>query len=59
MWELGGWVGHKHYGSQKRSSLVGAYFLSLIPALERQRQVDLFEFKASLVHRVPGYTKRP
>jgi hypothetical protein len=26
--------------------------MPLIPALERQRQVDLYEFKASIVYRV-------
>jgi hypothetical protein len=37
--------------------------MPLIPALERQRQVDLYEFKASLVYRAKfrdsqGYTER-
>ena len=37
--------------------------MSLIPALRRQRQLDLCEFKASLAYRVEfqdnqGYTKR-
>ena len=31
---------------------------SLIPALERQRQIDLCEFEISLVHRVSSRTAR-
>jgi hypothetical protein len=31
---------------------------SLIPALRRQRQADLYEFKASLVYRVSSRTAR-
>ena len=30
----------------------------LIPAFERQRQVDLYEFKASLVYRVGSRTAK-
>jgi hypothetical protein len=39
--------------------------MPLIPALKRQRQVDIYEFQASLVHRAslgqPGlcYTEKP
>ena len=32
--------------------------MPLIPALEGQRQADLFEFKASLVYRVSSRTAR-
>lgn len=32
--------------------------MSLIPALKSQRQVDLFEFQASLVHRGSSRTAR-
>ena len=36
------------------------WFMLLNPALKRQRLVDLYEFKASLVYlkRVPGYRER-
>jgi hypothetical protein len=37
--------------------------MPLVPAFGRQRQTDLFEFKASLVYKVPGQprlnTKKP
>ena len=32
--------------------------MPLIPALERQKQVDIYEFKASLVYRASSRTAR-
>ena len=37
---------------------LGVVVLALIPALGRQRQVDLYEFEASLVYRVSSRTVR-
>ena len=38
--------------------LAGRWCTPLIPALEKQRQVDLYNFEASLVYRVSSRTAR-
>jgi hypothetical protein len=41
-----------------KQALISHWYMPLFPALERQRQVDLYEFKVSQVYIVNSRTNR-
>jgi hypothetical protein len=48
---------NKNKKSKKQKS-IRWWYMPLIPALERQKQVDLWEFETSLVYRTSSRTAR-